>query len=76
MQVGRIAVLESVHANGLFDACFLHSASSGFWFTLTTAWYEEWPIDTVVVINLTPDNYSLLVQELAENLAEGWISSD
>lgn len=48
----------------------------GFWFALTTANYENLLIQTVVVANLTGDNYLPTIQRLTEKISEGWLPPD
>jgi len=48
----------------------------GFWFALTTANYRELPIETVVVANLTGDNYLPIIQRLTKQIAVGWLPPD
>jgi hypothetical protein len=50
--------------------------SEGFWFALTTANYENLPIETVVVANLTRDSYLPTIQRLTKQIAEGWLPPD
>lgn len=47
-----------------------------FWFALTTANYENTPIETVIVADLTGDNYLPTIQRLTKQIAEGWIHPD
>lgn len=53
-----------------------HDFDEGFWFALTTANYGELPIETVVVANLTRDNYLPTIQRLTKQIAEGWLPND
>lgn len=48
----------------------------GFWFALTTANYGEMPIETVVVANLTGDNYLPTIQRLTKQIADDWLPPD
>jgi hypothetical protein len=48
----------------------------GFWFALTTANYGELSIETVVVANLTGDNYLPTIQRLTKQIADGWLPPD
>src|SRR4030095_9126762 len=49
---------------------------SGFWFITTVAYYEEWPIDTVLVANMTSDKYLPAIEDLAKKINHGWLPSD
>jgi hypothetical protein len=53
-----------------------HDFEEGFWFALTTANYESLPINTVVVANLTGDNYLPIIQRLTKKITEGWPPSN
>ncbi|RYE57831.1 MAG: hypothetical protein EOP48_04935 [Sphingobacteriales bacterium] len=53
-----------------------HDFDEGFWFALTTANYENLPIETVVVANLTRGSYLPTIQRLTEKIAEGWLPPD
>ena len=53
-----------------------HDFEEGFWFALTTANYENLPIETVVVANLTEVNYLPTIQRLTQKIAEGWLPPD
>jgi hypothetical protein len=53
-----------------------HDFDEGFWFALTTANYENLPIEKVVVENLTSDSYLPKIQRLTEKIAEGWLPPD
>ena len=53
-----------------------HDFEEGFWFALTTANYENLPIETVVVANLTEVNYLPIIQRLTQKIAEGWLPPD
>ena len=53
-----------------------HDFEEGFWFALTTANYENLPIETVVVANLTEDVYLPTIQRLTQKIAEGWLPPD
>lgn len=48
----------------------------GFWFAATTANYENQPIGTVLVANLTRYNYLPVVQSLTKRISEGWLPSN
>ena len=47
----------------------------GFWFITSVATYEDWPIETVLVANLTDKNYLPKIQELAKQINGGWLPS-
>lgn len=49
---------------------------NGFWFVLTTANYDDWPIDTVAVINLTRQDYLERIQNLSQRIAAGWLPNE
>ena len=53
-----------------------HDFDEGFWFALTTANYENLPIETVVVANLTSDSYLPTIQRLTKEIAAGWLRPD
>lgn len=48
----------------------------GFWFALTTANYGNLPIETVVVANMTGNNYLPTIQRLTKQIADGWLPPD
>ena len=53
-----------------------HDFEEGFWFAATTANYEDLPIGTVVVVNLTGNNYLTIIQSLTKRIIEGWLPSN
>lgn len=53
-----------------------HNFEEGFWFAATVANYEDFPIETVLVVNLTSDDYLPIIQDLSEKIAGGWLPSD
>ena len=55
----------------VWDSAF----DEGFWFITSVATYEDWPIETVLVANLTDKNYLPRIQELAKQINGGWLPS-
>jgi hypothetical protein len=53
-----------------------HDFNEGFWYITSVACYEDWPIDTVLVANLTPINYLPVIKDLAKKIKTGWLPSD
>jgi hypothetical protein len=53
-----------------------HNFEEGFWFATTTANYEHLSIGTVLVINLTNDNYLPIIKSLTKRIIEGWLPSN
>jgi hypothetical protein len=53
-----------------------HDFEEGFWFATTTANYESLPIKTVLVVNLTGNNYLPIIQSLTKRITEGWFPSN
>jgi hypothetical protein len=62
--------------NDVLMTSWHHDFEEGFWFITTTANYENQPIQTVLVINLTGDNYLPIIQSLAKRISEGWLPSN
>ena len=48
----------------------------GFWFATTLATYENFTIDSVLVANLTKQDYLHHIQDLVKKINEGWLPED
>jgi hypothetical protein len=53
-----------------------YNFDEGFWFITTVANYEDFPINTVVVANMTSNDYLPVITDLAKKIAGGWLPSD
>jgi len=53
-----------------------HQLEEGFWFATSLADHDELPIQTVLVVNLTNNNYLPVIQDLTKKIIDGWVPSD
>ena len=70
--IGDRLTVSIVFASTVWD----HDFDEGFWFITSVATYEDWPIETVLVANLTKKNYVPKIQELAKQINSGWLPSE
>lgn len=48
----------------------------GFWFAVTLANYNDIQVGTVLVVNLTGDNYLPIIEDLMAKIINGWLPSN
>ena len=53
-----------------------HDLDEGFWFCTSLTSYEDHPIDTVLVVNLTAADYLPRIEDLALRIVNGWQPAD
>jgi hypothetical protein len=50
-----------------------YNIEEGFWFITMAAYYDNHLIDTVLIANLTNDNYLPKIQDLTAKISSGWM---
>ena len=53
-----------------------HDFEEGFWYATSMATYEEYPIEMVVVANLTKKDYLPLIRELSSRINKRWLPDE